>query len=141
MKPLIFLLPFVLCSCEVMHRPGIVVRDKVAYTNKYGPGEKMQDVLIINGDVPGLSEVPTPMGPVRIAQVSGQNEKLIISGTTVLGVEKSTILGGLFVTDHVRARGEADKSRIKEVSAGVSGAIVSGAGAALVGPGLGAIPK
>lgn len=140
----LLLATLLLTGCaEVYWRPGISVKDKVTKAGKYGPVEKMEEVISINGDVPGLQEVPTRLGPIRIAQVSGQNSRLIIDAKTgtVLGTETTTTLGGLFVTDHVKARGVADQFRIKEVSAGVSGAIVSGAAMGVVGPGLGAIPK
>lgn len=113
-------------------------------TNKYGPTEKTAKVISLNADIPGLSEVPTPYGPIRIAQVSGQRTRLIVSGTNVLGTESETILGGLAVTDHVKARGEADRFRIKETSAGVSGGLATGALLLAVPPAggaLGAIPK
>lgn len=138
-----YLLPalFLFTGCEVLHRPGIVVRDKVAYTGKYGPGEKTADIITINGDVPGLSEVPTPYGPIRIAQVNGQGQRLIVSGTTVLGTESYPVLGGLNVTDPIAARGVADRFRAKEFWSGVTGAALSLGTAAVAGPASGAIPR
>jgi len=120
MKHLIFVIAVAatFSGCEVLHRPGIIVRDKVTVAGKYGPVEKTADMISLNADIPGLSEIPTPYGPIKIAQVSGQSTRLIIDPKTkaVLGTETITTLGGLAVTEHVGARGVADRFRIKETS-------------------------
>lgn len=142
MKSLLLLLPLVLCSCEVLHRPGIVIKEEVSYTGKYGPGTKMQDKVTLNADMPGLKSVEA--AGVKIAFAPGTITTVTTatdSRTGIVTVSNSTKPSGLYVSEHVAARGDADKSRIKETSAGVSGAIVSGAGAALIGPGVGAIPR
>lgn len=139
--PIVLLLASLLLftGCEVLHRPGIIVREPVSKIGKYGAYERMEDVISINADVPGLTEIPTKRGPIRIAQVSGQNTKLILNKQGALvGTETSTIFGGLSVTDHVTARGAADRFRIKESSAGVTGAALSLiAPAAIAGPAVG----
>lgn len=134
MKTLLLLVPIILTGCEVLHNPGIQVYQVVHGTNKYGPSEKTAKVISINADVPGLSEVPTPYGPIRIAQVSGQNVVTTTNKDGSVVVSQTTILGGLAVTDHVKARGEADRFRIKETSAGVSGALISAAALGAAAP-------
>lgn len=115
-----------LSGCEVLHRPGIIVRDPVQKVGKNGTYEKMEDSIVINGDVPGLSEVPTRHGPIRIATVGGR--KVITTTdpkTGIVTTSEEQTPGGLYVSGMIAARGAADKSRGDSFWSGVSGTLLS----------------
>lgn len=138
----LLLVPIILTGCEVMHRPGIVVKDRVAFIKPDGTkGEKLQDLITINGDAPGLSEVPTSRGPIKFRDTSQTTVVAVTDPKTgVTTTTTNTRPGGLYVSEHVAVRGEADKSRAKEFWSGVSGAALSWGAALFAGgfaPGAG----
>jgi hypothetical protein len=116
---------------------GIRVYTPVTSAGADGSSKGGTALLIsINGDIPGLSEVPTPMGPIRIdTTVQGQGSRVVLNKKgEVVGTETYPVLAGLNTSEVTRAQGEADKSRIKEAAAGVTGAALSLGAAAAAGP-------
>lgn len=129
MKTLLFLsiLPALLLSgCEVFHRPGIVIKEKISGTNKYGPYQKMADKLTVNADFPGLESVKSGDTEILIATSTSRVVQTVLDPKTgITTTTESQTPGGMYVSEHVRARGVADKSRGDSFWSGVTGAGLS----------------
>jgi len=97
----------------------------------------MQDKVTLNADMPGLKSVKAAGVEISFDQVTSTTTTATTDPKTgITTTVTNTKPGGLYVSEHVTARGEADKSRIKEGSAGVSGALATGA-LAVAAPGVG----
>lgn len=120
--PAILFATLCLTGCEVLHRPGIVIKEKVTVATKHGPSEKMQDKVTLNADFPGLQVVEA--AGVRIA-INTSSARTVASVTDpktgITTTTETQTPGGMYVSEHVRARGVADKSRIDATAAGATG--------------------
>lgn len=135
---LMLILPAV-CSCGHSQH-GIRVYDKVSVSGTHGISEKTALMLSINADIPGLQEIPTPMGPIKIDTSLRVPTTTVVTNAKgeVIGTNTGAIVAGLNTSEVTRAQGEADKSRIKETAAGVTGAALSFVAPAIAAGGVGA---
>jgi len=96
-------------------------------------------LVSFNADAPGLKTFRAGEVQMDFERFEG---KVIATTTDKAGavtVTERPIVSGLFTSEVTRAQGEADKSRIKEVSAGVTGAALSLVAAPVAGSSAGAV--
>lgn len=109
----------VICLAGCANPPGLSVYEPVSYTKPDGTtGKKMQRSVLLVADMQNIQTITAP------------------------GVSLVFSPGGTFdVSTPTAAQGEATKGIIKEASAGLTGAILSKAGAAALKAGAEAIPE